>query len=357
MTWKFFLYDWGGLNVALFQAINTGTPAALGPLVWFFSLAGSYWTAPLTMLGLWWWSKSAANPARGAAVLHRLLGFCAAFLLALLIATVLKLWLDFPRPLAVLGDTVRVIGDIERHYSLPSGHSTYTALVVGALWPLMGRLGRIGMVLYAALVGWSRVAAGVHFPADVLAGWGLGWICMALAGWLIPLAASLWQSTRRTSASVWFAVAAGAGMIDQLAKFSITRTFAYGEQVEVTSFFNFVHVLNPGAAFSFLAGAGGWQRYFFITLGLVVSVWLGRILRQQLPPLEAVGYSLILGGALGNVADRVFRGQVVDFLDFHWRLAHWPAFNFADVAITSGAALLIVQLTTQGKAVENSKDE
>lgn len=221
----------------------------------------------------------------------------------------------------------------------------------------MGRLGRIGMVLYAALVGWSRVAAGVHFPADVLAGWGLGWICMALAGWLIPLAASLWQSTRRTSASVWFAVAAGAGMIDQLAKFSITRTFAYGEQVEVTSFFNFVHVLNPGAAFSFLAGAGGWQRYFFITLGLVVSVWLGRMLRQQLPPLEAVGYSLILGGALGNVADRVFRGQVVDFLDFHWRLAHWPAFNFADVAITSGAALLIVQLTTQGKAVENSKDE
>ncbi|WP_159330328.1 signal peptidase II, partial [Klebsiella pneumoniae] len=117
---------------------------------------------------------------------------------------------------------------------------------------------------------------------------------------------------------------------------AIIRTFAYGEQVEITPFFNLVHVLNPGAAFSFLANAGGWQRYFFITLGLAVSAWLGRMLCQQRPRLEAMGYSLILGGALGNVADRVLRGQVVDFLDFHWRLAHWPAFNLADVAITIG---------------------
>jgi signal peptidase II len=253
----------------------------------------------------------------------------------------LKLWLDFPRPPAVLGDVVRVIGDIERHFSLPSGHATYAALVVGALWPLMGRLGRIGLVLYAALVGWSRIAAGVHFPADVLAGWGLGWICTALAGWLIPLAAPMWQSARRTSVWVWFAVAAAAVMIDQLAKFAITRTFASGEQVEITPFFNLVHVLNPGAAFSFLAGAGGWQRYFFIALALIVSAWLGRMLRLQLPRLEAAGYSVILGGALSNVADRVLRGQVVDFLDFHWRLARWPAFNFADVAISLGAFCLI----------------
>ncbi len=341
MSWKFFLYDWGGLNIALFQAINTGTPVALGPLAWFFSLVGSYWTAPLMMLGLWWWSKSATNPARGAVVLHRLIGFSVAFLLALLAATVLKLWLDFPRPPAVLGDMVSVIGNIERHYSLPSGHSTYSALVIGALWPLLGRRGRIGLVLYAALVGWSRIAAGMHFPADVLAGWGLGWICTALAGWLIPLAAPMWQSARRTSVWVWFVVAAGAVMIDQLAKFAITQTFAYGEQVEITPFFNLVYVLNPGAAFNFLAGAGGWQRYFFIALGLAVSVWLGRMLRQQLPRLEASGYCLILGGALGNVADRVLRGQVVDFLDFHWRLAHWPAFNLADVAITMGVAFLL----------------
>ncbi|MFO8108770.1 signal peptidase II, partial [Pseudomonas aeruginosa] len=128
----------------------------------------------------------------------------------------------------------------------------------------------------------------------------------------------------------------------QLAKFAITRTFAYGEQVEVSTFFNIVHVLNPGAAFSFLANAGGWQRYFLMALGLVVSAWLGRMLCQQRPRLEAVGYSLILGGALGNVVDRVLRGSVVDFLDFHWQLVHWPAFNLADVAITIGALCLFL---------------
>lgn len=133
MSWKFFLYDWGGLNIALFQAINTGTPATLGQLAWFFSLVGSYWTAPLMMLGLWRWSKLAINPARGAVVLRRLIGFSAAVLLAFLVTTVLKLWLDFPRPPAVLGDLVRVIGEIEQHYSLPSGHATYGALVGGAL--------------------------------------------------------------------------------------------------------------------------------------------------------------------------------------------------------------------------------
>ncbi|HPW05327.1 MAG TPA: signal peptidase II, partial [Dokdonella sp.] len=90
-----------------------------------------------------------------------------------------------------------------------------------------------------------------------------------------------------------------------------------------------------------------WQRYFFITLGLVVSAWLGRMLCQQRPRLEAMGYSLILGGALGNVADRVLRGQVVDFLDFHWRLAHWPAFNLADVTISAGAVCLLLAVVIQ----------
>ncbi len=352
MSWKFILYDWGTLNLTLFQAINAGTPATLDPFAWFFSLVGSYWTAPLMLLSLWWWSKSATDPARGHAVRLRLAGFGMAFMLALLAATVLKLWLDFPRPPAVLGDLVRVIGEIERHYSLPSGHATYSALVVGALWPLVGRRGRIGLMLYAGLVGWSRIAAGMHFPADVLAGWILGLSSTVLAGWLIPLAAPAWQTARRTPALIWYGVAACAVMTDQLSKLAISRMLAYGEQVEVTAFFNFVHVLNPGAAFSFLASASGWQRYFFITLGLTVSAWLVHMLRQRLNRLEAVGYSLILGGALGNVADRVLRGQVVDFLDFHWLHAHWPAFNLADVAITSGAVLLIVKGLNQSKTVD-----
>lgn len=304
------------------------------------------------LLGLWWWSKSAANPGCADAVRHRLIVFGAAFLLALLAATVLKLWLDFPRPPAVFGELVRVIGESERHYSLPSGHATYSALVIGALWPLMGRPGRVGLVLYAVLVGWSRIAAGMHFPADVLAGLCLGLGSTVLAGRLIPLVAPAWQTARHTSALVWYVVAACAFIADQLAKLAIVRTYAYGEQVEVTPFFNFVHVLNPGAAFSFLAGAGGWQRYFFIALGLAVSAWLVRILKQRLPRLEALGYSLILGGALGNVADRLLRGQVVDFLDFHWQGAHWPAFNLADVVISAGAVCLITASLYQTKLVK-----
>ena len=358
MSWKFFLYDWGGLNIALFQAINMSTPAALEPPVSFFNLViGNYWTAPLMLLAMWGWSKSAPDPTRADAIRYRLRVFSVAFALAFLVATILKLWIDFPRPPAVFGDMVRVIGGIERHYSLPSGHATYAALVVGALWPLIGRRGRIGLVLYAALVGWSRIAAGMHFPADVLAGWVLGLSCTALAGWLMPLAVPVWQSARRTSTWVWFAVAASSVMTDQLAKFAITRTFAYGEQVEVSTFFNIVHVLNPGAAFSFLANAGGWQRYFLMALGLVVSAWLGRMLCQQRPRLEAVGYSLILGGALGNVVDRVLRGSVVDFLDFHWQLVHWPAFNLADVAITIGALCLfltVVPKSSKGTEAEVS---
>jgi signal peptidase II len=152
-------------------------------------------------------------------------------------------------------------------------------------------------------------------------------------------------------------LAIGVALADQGVKHWIVATFPLGTGATVLPFFNLVHILNPGAAFSFLANAGGWQRYFFITLGLVVSAWLGRMLCQQLPRLEAMGYSLILGGALGNVADRVLRGQVVDFLDFHWRLAHWPAFNLADVAITIGALCLfltVVPKSSKGTEAEVS---
>ncbi len=116
----------------------------------------------------------------------------------------------------------------------------------------------------------------------------------------------------------------------------------------------YLYVLNSGAAFSVLANASGWQRYFFIAIGLAISAWLVRILRQHLPRLEALGYSLILGGALGNITDRVFRGQVVDFLDFYWLHTHFPAFNLADVAIALGAALLIAEAQNKS-AIEGAK--
>lgn len=347
MSWKFVLYDWAGLNFALFQTINTGTPPMLEPLATFFSLIGSYWTTPLTLLGLWAWSKSTADPARVRAVQARLVHFCVAFLLALVAASILKLWLDFPRPPAVLGAQVHVIGSAELHYSLPSGHATYAALVAAALWPLLGWRGRLGLIGYAALVGWSRMAAGMHFPADVLAGWGLGFGCVVLAERLVSLPAAARGKGPLAPVWLWYGVAVASIAADQAAKFAIVRTFGYGEQAEITPFFNLVHVLNPGAAFSFLAAAGGWQRYFFIALGLLVAMWLMRQLKQALPRLQALGYSLILGGALGNVADRVLRGQVVDFLDVHWQGTHWPAFNLADVGISIGAACLVLAATRQ----------
>lgn len=112
---------------------------------------------------------------------------------------------------------------------------------------------------------------------------------------------------------------------------------------EITSWFNIGHWLNPGAAFSFLAQAGGWQRGFFIAVGLAASAFLTWfIAREKAATLEAVGYAGILGGALGNVFDRTWRGAVVDWLDFHWGDWHWPAFNAADIGITLGVATLLI---------------
>jgi signal peptidase II len=139
----------------------------------------------------------------------------------------------------------------------------------------------------------------------------------------------------------WYGLALSAALLDQASKGLIVRLLTLGEQVPVSSFFNLVYVLNPGAAFSFLADAGGWQRYFFIVLALFVSGWLALMLKTPRPSYEALGLSLILGGAVGNVLDRMITGKVVDFLDFHWNGMHWPAFNFADVFISVGACALI----------------
>ena len=182
MRWAQVLYDWGGWNVALFQWINQGTPVYLEPLVEFFSLIGSYWTAPLTLIGLWSWSRWSADETWADRIRRQTLRFAVAFLIALLATALLKWLFDFPRPPAVLGALVRVMGVPEYHYSTPSGHATYAALLSGVLWPLLSKRWRVGLLVYLAMVGWSRIAAGMHFPADVLAGWGLGLGCVAFVG-------------------------------------------------------------------------------------------------------------------------------------------------------------------------------
>lgn len=130
---------------------------------------------------------------------------------------------------------------------------------------------------------------------------------------------------------------------DVATKEFVQASFAYGERLPVTDFFNLVFVLNPGAAFSFLAGAGGWQKPVLLGFGMIVSAviafWL---VRNPMNRLAAFGFAAVLGGALGNVIDRARHGAVVDWLDFHVAGWHWPAFNVADIGITVGAAALII---------------
>jgi signal peptidase II len=144
--------------------------------------------------------------------------------------------------------------------------------------------------------------------------------------------------------SRWLIIAASLIALDQATKYAITQWLFDGRSVEVTSFFNFVLVHNSGAAFSFLASAAGWQRVFFIGIAVVASVWIVVLLRRHASEtLFCFALALILGGALGNLIDRIWLGAVVDFLDFHAAGWHWPAFNVADSAITCGAAVLICE--------------
>lgn len=141
-------------------------------------------------------------------------------------------------------------------------------------------------------------------------------------------------------------------VLDQVTKLWIVAVFRLYERLPVVPVLEITRLHNTGAAFSFLAEAGGWQRWFFVGLATVASVGITAWLRQIDPrqqPLVAVGLASILGGALGNVTDRLLHGHVVDFIHFHWG-EHWfPAFNVADIAITTGAGLLILDAWLEGR--------
>jgi signal peptidase II len=141
----------------------------------------------------------------------------------------------------------------------------------------------------------------------------------------------------------WFAVSAAIVVADQLSKWLVLARFVPGERMELTGFFNLVLVFNKGAAFSFLADAAGWQTPVLVAFALGAAVLVSVLLvRSPGRGLFCAGLALILGGALGNVIDRLRFGHVVDFLDLHAAGWHWPAFNVADSAITVGAVLLIL---------------
>jgi len=141
---------------------------------------------------------------------------------------------------------------------------------------------------------------------------------------------------------LWIIIAVSVIAADQITKAIIANHFAFGDSVVVTSFFDLVLAYNTGAAFSFLSDAGGWQRWFFTTIAAIASVVIVHFLRKHADePRFCTALSLILGGALGNLIDRILLGHVIDFLYFHIGRYGWPAFNVADSAITIGAAILI----------------
>ncbi len=141
----------------------------------------------------------------------------------------------------------------------------------------------------------------------------------------------------------WLGVATIVLLLDQLSKTVISGRFALGESERITSFFNLVRVHNSGAAFSFLAGASGWQRWFFIGLGVCAVVFILALLKKHSSQrLFSGGLALILGGAVGNVLDRILHGHVIDFIQVHWGGAFFPSFNIADSAITVGALCLLL---------------
>ncbi len=151
--------------------------------------------------------------------------------------------------------------------------------------------------------------------------------------------------------AAWLGLAVVLIVLDQITKIWIVNHYQLGDSTYVTEFFNLVRAHNTGAAFSFLSEAGGWQRWFFMGLGFTASsvmIWL--LKNHATQRLFAFALACLLGGAIGNVIDRVAYGYVVDFLDFHWIFlenffyrGHFPAFNVADMAITLGAICLLIE--------------
>lgn len=144
----------------------------------------------------------------------------------------------------------------------------------------------------------------------------------------------------------WYLLALAVILIDHLTKYLASTHLEYAQLVPLLPVLDLTLLHNPGAAFSFLSDAGGWQRWFFTTVALVTSVWFA-IWLYRLPAGKhwlAAGLALILGGALGNLIDRVLLGYVVDFISFHWHDSYFPAFNVADSAITLGAILIVVEM-------------
>jgi signal peptidase II len=167
------------------------------------------------------------------------------------------------------------------------------------------------------------------------------------------------RTAKGASRGPWWllmSVAALLLVLDQAVKWMVAAELPLGGGIAVTAWFNLVHVLNPGASFSFLADAGGWQRHVLTAVGVAVSAALAvRLWRGVRSRVETAAYVGLIGGALGNAVDRLRIGAVVDYLDLHWRDLHWPAFNLADILIVGCAALLMLASFMPGAAAREAE--
>ncbi len=145
----------------------------------------------------------------------------------------------------------------------------------------------------------------------------------------------------------WLSISTVIVLLDQISKQLVERSFDLYERLSVMPFFNLTLAYNEGAAFSFLSDAGGWQRWFFLTLTAAISIVLFFWLKKAACKIESLAISMVLGGAIGNFIDRLLFGHVIDFLDVYYESHHWPAFNVADMAISGGVVLLIYTTFTQ----------
>ncbi len=157
----------------------------------------------------------------------------------------------------------------------------------------------------------------------------------------------------------WLWLSAIALILDQWSKFAIDGSMRLYESIAIIPGFNLTYVHNTGAAFSFLSEAGGWQRWFFAAMAFIISIvltiWLYRLKKHE--TLLAIALALVLGGAIGNLIDRVAYGYVIDFLDVYYQSHHWPAFNIADSAITVGVFLMLLESFGIGGKPEKAEDK
>ena len=165
------------------------------------------------------------------------------------------------------------------------------------------------------------------------------------------------MAAQRRSRFFWLLVAAAVIVLDQITKYFANTMLDYASPVEILPVLNITLHYNPGAAFSFLSDAGGWQRWFFSVIALAVSayicVWLMRLRRDQW--LLSLALALVLGGALGNLWDRLFLGHVIDFISVHWGDSYFPTFNIADAGISVGAGLLLLDMVVNPESENQPK--